>query len=349
MSISDSHAPTLPIAPTVLRAADLSSEPPPESVPILRGVRFLPTPGLDPWGQMREATLARIIAIHRTCPSVEAFSHESAALLHGADTDQAEPDIHTICGAKASRTSAPLPCLDYGDPRRRARQGRAGPCHEVYHRRHRLALPPNEKTMALGIPVTTIPRTIADCLLDLAGQSALVVCDSLLRIAAQADRFHRERSEHAAARVLAEVEPIIRRAGGRRRRRRALRMLPLLNPLVESPPESRLRFELLRMGTPLPMVQMHFIAGGRHYYADLGWPWVWLGWEYDGQGKYAHPDAVLNEKRRSERAEDVGIKLLRAGSADLRAPEALLARTLRHLPASTEPGSFPITPRPWMA
>lgn len=339
------------LLPTVIPVARHEAAPA-GSVRVRRGQYLMPQACPPDWEQMREVSLARVMATHRVCTGAHALSHESAALLHGAWVLAQEPDVHTIdaCGSRAA--SQPLPRVVFGAERVMAdgphrpegpdlRLGR-----QAYHRRHRMALPDHHLTQVHGLPVTSIARTMADCLMDLDGLDAFVVGDSLARVAVRPDRFAPDRAPAAFEALREEARRIVVASGRRHHKRRALRMLDLLSPFAESPGESWLRYLLLRQGVPVPVVQVPVDTEQTRFFADFGWPDARLAEEYDGAGKYTRTDAVFDERRRARQLERQGWRLLRAGFKDLRSPAALMSDLLESIPGRAY---FPITPRPWMA
>lgn len=316
----------------------------PGSVPLSRGQHLLARALPTVWEQMREVSLARVLAVVRNSPAQTVLTHESAALLHGAWMVAREPDVHATCSASGSNRPLMLPRVTYVDGRVRPGSARGGrPGRQARVRRHRMRVESGQVVVAHGLRVTSIPRTIADCLLDLDGLAAFVVGDSLMRVAVRPDRFAPERDPAGLRALRTEVRAILERCGRRRRKRRALRMLELLSPFAESPGESRLRYLLLREGVPVPVVQAAFVVEGRTYFTDFGWPALRLGEEYDGEGKYAAPGAISGERQRERDAADAGWVLVRAASAQLRDPRALLADLLRALP---DDAAFPPRPAP---
>ena len=122
-----------------------------------------------------------------------------------------------------------------------------------------------------GLPVTSLARTVADCLLTLPPLDALVVADAAL---------HRGLERETLATALA----------GRRVRRgsaRARAVLGIADDGAESPGESASRFVLLRGGLPAPTTQVPVRTRLGTYWADLGWHEWRLLVEYDGAVKYA--------------------------------------------------------------
>ena len=225
--------------------------------------------------------------------------------------------------------------------------GRLWRGREVRLRRRRRRVPDDQRTTRMGIPVTTIARTLADCLVDLPGPDAFVVGDALLRTGCQYDRRRPERSRFPLEALLEDTAEILRAMAGRRGVARARKLLSLLSPASESPGESLTRYWLLRLGAPEPQLQIRVDDRGETWYLDLGWLVVMVEVEYDGEGKYAlSGDALFREKQRQDRLSALGWRTLRVTKRDLKNPHDLLVRVLALVPANLQ---VHITPRPWMA
>lgn len=345
------------VLPVVVPSGALQGRIPDDAVLIARGQYLLPRAGLPLWNQRREVALARILAVQRTCPSVVAFSHESAALLHGAFIRSEEPDVHTLHVTRPNRTHTALPRVTYGGARVWGRKRGLPPAppdgsalwrsRKAVHRRHfrPLSKPPSLDT-AYGLVVTSICQTVTDCLIDLSPQDAFVMCDSLLRITVSPDRFSPGAEADRLERTTARIEALLEREGSRPGTARARRLLPLLSPWSESPGESSTRLVLLEAGLPEPSLQHELTISGRPAFLDMAWPSIRLGLEFDGKLKYADADARYREKRRQEQAEDQGWSFVRVGFPDLQDPRRLVSRVMSRVP----PGAvFPLTPRPWMS
>ncbi|MFE5336766.1 hypothetical protein ACFQ8E_12700 [Isoptericola sp. NPDC056573] len=87
------------------------------------------------------------------------FSHETAAMLHGAWTYRTPQLVHL--------TREGNPHVDgEGEPS---------------VRRHHTPMPQQDRADVRGIPVTSLARTLVDCIRALPRDGALVACDSLFR------------------------------------------------------------------------------------------------------------------------------------------------------------------------
>ena len=348
--------PDLPrlVLPTVIPGNARGPALPETAVLLKRGHYLVPSAPPPSWRQMEEVGLARIVAVSRSCPE-SLLSHESAALLQGAWLLAHEPDVHLLQASNPRAPSQVLPAVVYGGPVVWGRtaglpprgDGRLWRGREVRLRRRRRRVPDDQRTTRMGIPVTTIARTLADCLVDLPGPDAFVVGDALLRTGCQYDRRRPERSRFPLEALLEDTAEILRAMAGRRGVARARKLLSLLSPASESPGESLTRYWLLRLGAPEPQLQIRVDDRGETWYLDLGWLVVMVEVEYDGEGKYAlSGDALFREKQRQDRLAALGRRTLRVTKRDLKSPHDLFARVLALMPADLR---VHITPRPWMA
>ena len=348
--------PDLPrlVLPTVIPGNARGPALPETAVLLKRGHYLVPSAPPPPWRQMEEVSLARIIAVAHSCPE-SLLSHESAALLQGAWLLAHEPDVHLLQPSSPRAPTQVLPAVVYGGPVVWGRtaglpprgDGRLWRGREVRLRRRRRCVPDDQRTTRMGIPVTTIARTLADCLVDLPGPDAFVVGDALLRAGCQYDRRHPERSRFSLETLLEDTAEILQTMAGCRGIARARKLLPLLSPASESPGESLTRYWLLRLGMPKPQLQIKVEDRGETWYLDLGWLVVMVEVEYDGEGKYAlSGDALFREKQRQDRLAALGWRTLRVTKRDLKNPHDLFARVLALMPADLR---VHITPRPWMA
>ena len=109
-------------------------------------------------------------------------------------------------------------------------------------------------------------------------------------------------------------------------------VLTLMNPLAESPMESRIRMALFLAGLPVPRVQCRF---GDHR-LDHGYPEVMLGVEHNGD-HHRDPDQALRDLDREAALTRAGWTLLRYPARTvLGAPESIAAEVrsvLAALPA----------------
>lgn len=190
--------------------------------------------------------LAAMAAVARRLPPGAAFSHRSAAYLHGLDghhpptIDVTYPKPHP--GSRLASVTG-----------------------------HRASLPPDELTALGPLPVTKITRTLLDLSLISSDIETTVAVDSALSL----DLVTLDDLSRAAASLM-----------GRRGIRRLRRALAEAEPLSESQMETRLRMLLIRSGLPRPQAQVDIRDADDRFVArvDLYYPAERVAVEYDGRG-----------------------------------------------------------------
>ena len=244
----------------------------------------------------RELALARIAAISRALGTPFWFSHESAALVWGCPLWTPPTETHVIQTIRPGRG---------GDPSLA---------------RHLMSLTPADRQEFRGVPITSLDRTVADCLRQLPPLDALVIADGALRLGA--DR----------AAIATRLEAL----AGQRGVIGARAVLDYADDGAESPWETFVRYVLVRFGLPRPELQVPIRTRLGWFWSDLGWTeWKQLI-ELDGFAKYAGgPDparAMFEEKRRQEAIEEEGWGVLRVTAPDLSRQHDLIRRVCRRLP-----------------
>jgi very-short-patch-repair endonuclease len=240
----------------------------------------------------RRAALARIAAVHAQLTVPFVFSHESAALLWQLDTLRLSGRTHLVQASRPSTRNDPLVA------------------------RHVGVLPAEECTVVAGLPVTTVARTVLDCLRTLRGDAALVVADSAAR----------------GGLDMAEVRSLMASARGARGIVAARRLAGWVDGGAATPGESMTRWALLDAGLPAPATQVAVPTRLGTFVIDMGWPERKVGVEFDGLVKYSGAygrtgtEALFAEKRRQDALEEQGWRLLRVTWTDLRDPLTTAAR-----------------------
>lgn len=341
-----------PVLPIMFHHGRAHPDRPAGAVLVRRGVSYLPTQSPPAWQQREEANLARIIGC--VTGSREAASHQSAAILHGAWIRESEPDVSVINSSSPTLRSVRLARIAYGDQRARSLrpgQSRTGngihAGREVRLQRWQRTFQADEITTALGINVTTVARTIMDCLLDLPGPDGFVTAEGVLVRAVAWDRRQAQASQQRSAAVTDAVTHLLKRYANRRGMRRARGMLPLLDAASESPGESETRYWLLRAGIPRPVCQAAVVTPNGPLFPDITLAGTTVCIEFDGAGKY-HKDgeALYREKYRQDELTRLGWTVVRVVWADLHNPQQMIDRVLRTAPPGTR---IPLIPREWMA
>ena len=171
-------------------------------------------------------------------------------------------------------------------------------------------LPQSDVTSVKGYIATTVERTLAD----------LSAGHSVAEIVVLADAATNARLT-SISRLAATAEAY----SGRRGVATFRRAVEFVEPLTESPMESRLRMVLVLAGLPRPIAQksLHDASGRFLGRPDLYYPDAKLGIEYDGG---THRTTLVADNRRQNRLLEAGIRLLRFTAADIyNRPHAVVA------------------------
>lgn len=255
--------------------------------------------GFDGFDGFARLALGRAVAIALRSTTELTFSHTTAALLWGL------PAVVDDDAAHVTQISKPT-TQDRGV------------------RRHVNTLSPTDRTTRLGLPVTTLERTLIDCAMTLGPRAGLVIADAALRAGADIEVCERLLAARAGHRGV---------VGGRA-------VVEFADAGAESPGESLTRLVLLRAGLPRPQTQIPVSTPNGLFWADLGWEEWRLLVEYDGRTKYTANgpavEAVLAERRRQDAIEEVGYRVLRVTKEDLRVDDRLLKRVRRFVPPGVE-------------
>jgi very-short-patch-repair endonuclease len=152
-----------------------------------------------------------------------------------------------------------------------------------------------ESSLVSGLPVTTLPRTVADLVPALALDDLVCLLDSAMRIGWVPD------------------------PGSPRSQRKLRAALALTDRRSESPFETRLRIRLVLADLAPETLQFElFTAGGRVYARlDMAWPSVKLAVEADGRETHDAPLALYHDRVRANDVELEGWTILRFTWADL--------------------------------
>lgn len=242
----------------------------------------------------RLLALARIAALAHQLDDDAVVSHVSAALVHGLPVRFTPATTHVIQPGRTRQAASP----------------------GVTQRYHGLA--PEHATVVNGIRVTTLERTVVDCVMSETAPGGLVVADAAL---------HRGADRARCARMLTSM-------AGRRGVVRGREVLAFADGGAESAGESLTRAVLLAAGLPAPETQIPVATHLGTFWGDLGWPKFRVLIEYDGRIKYANAPAevLLAEKRREDALREAGWRVIRVTAEDLEQPELLIRRVLRLLP-----------------
>ncbi|WP_402463742.1 hypothetical protein [Isoptericola aurantiacus] len=270
----------------------------------------------DRWSSARRRHVDRARAAHAQLRRPHWFSHDTAAVLLGLPVWRLPDPVHLTQHYRASSRAA----------------------RDL--RRHVLPVADHHRDLALGLPVTTLERTVADCVTTLPALDGLVIADAALRSGLDLE----------ATRRLVES----RYRGGAR----GSRVLELADAGAESAWESWLRYVGWWAGLPRPRTQHPVRTRLGSFRVDLGWPEHQVLVEFDGLVKYRRgalgpdhdPDAArIAEKRREDAiTEATGVRLLRVTSMDARDPQSVADRLVARFPPEVRRGARrdPLLARP---
>jgi very-short-patch-repair endonuclease len=220
-------------------------------------------------------------------PAASVFSGRTAAFLHGA-IELVDPD-------DAVEVSLPVGV-------------RFGPVSGL--RVHQARLPEQDVVMVSGRRCTTGLRTALDIARREPVLDAVAALDVLLSRVIVGKGELREAAERSAGR-------------GARRIRRATE---LADHRAESQPESRLRVLLALAGLiAVPQYSVRNGSGDEIARVDLAFPEQRVAIEYDGVW-HAERSQFVRDRRRLNRLVDARWAVLHVTAADLRDPDALIAR-----------------------
>lgn len=257
----------------------------------------------DDWGRAdgRERHLITARALHRTHGDRIAFSHHTAACLHGLDLWNV--DLRRLHVTRADD-----------------KHGRRA--HDVVH--HQGLVEPGELTWVRGLPVVPVSRAALESASLVSLEQGLVTLDSALRD----DLCDKEALAHRYAAV-----------GGWPHSLGLQLAVTLADGRHESAGETRTGHLLWRSGLPAPVPQLEILLDGRVIArVDFAWPEHGVVLEFDGREKYLKylragesvTDAVLREKQREDQIrEATGWIVIRVVWADLADPRRLIARIER--------------------
>ncbi len=166
------------------------------------------------------------------------------------------------------------------------------------------AIPDDEITRIEGMAVTTPARTALDIASREPFGSAVAALDALAR---------------ATRLDMADVKRLAQRYPGRRGIRQARRVVDMVDPGAESPPETWLRLLFIRAGFPRPTTQIpvHNDYGVLIAVIDLGWDDVKIGADYDGAHHWMDRRRFTEDIRRAENINEQGWIHLRVTAHDV--------------------------------
>lgn len=326
------HSPGPPTLPSVVLTSDYGRDAVRAArrrgrlAQVRRGAYVVRPDGSPPWVRREHMALAACVAAAAELRCEYAFSHETAALIHGCWLSGMDGFTHVT-------------------QRTRPSCGRGG------LRRHQGRLPAGDITVVNGLPVTTLERTVEDCARAMPPRRALAVADSALRILARPDRRDRAGSAVRLEAARAELLERLDRRRGDRGVVRARAVIGWADGFAESVGESEMRWLAVANGLPRPISQMPVLTERGEYFTDLGWRLAATGtderWtvamEYDGADKYQRgPESLYAEKVREDAIRAVVHRFQRFVAADLRSPDRAFARMVGAFPSGVRRAHRPV-------
>lgn len=233
-------------------------------------------------------------------------SHGTAALAWGLDLDD-----------PAARAAAPPSFIQPSGPTARSKAtGRIRVAVRDLPAAQRVAHP-------CGLHVTTPARAAVDVAAGLRLPEALIALDCAARLALHElvgsrrvrDHYQSQRSLGAATRPLREAAE---HAATHKTRSSLGSSVPLADPRRESALESYSYGEMVLAGLPLPELQVRITTPNGDVYPDFLWAGRMVIGEADGALKYDERGALLAEKRRQESLEQLGFRVVRWETRDIR-------------------------------
>jgi hypothetical protein len=220
-------------------------------------------------------------------------SHETAAVLHGLSLLRPPPAVLTV-------TRPP------GVGSRSARQGL---------RVHSAALPAEHVGGRLGVPMTTVARTVIDLARVLDFRAAVVVADSALQ---------------QKLTSIKELKAVIAACPRWRGVRTATQVVEFADGRAESPLESLARLAFHDCGLPPPELQVVVATAGEFIArVDFMWKQFRTVAEADGAAKYEDKSRASHEFRRDARLRDAGFEVVHFTWKDITSDAGAVASSIR--------------------
>ena len=249
-----------------------------------------------PAARARQLILAHSHGTLTTSTGTFAYSHTSAARLHGLFLWGIDHIIHILQPGRPSSS----------------RHG-----HDV--RCHTRSFNESDIVLVNGLRTTSLERTVVDCCLMLPYQKALVILDHALRLGADMQRM---------VSMAGCLE-------GRRGVRTLRKALLHADPRSESAGETLTRELITRLRLPPPELQVEVESRAGRHRLDFAWKKQQLALEFDGRTKYfdygATDEALFQERRREKALMEAGWRFIRVEWRDLFREQEFKSRILQAL------------------
>lgn len=229
-----------------------------------------------------ELHLLRVVATRSRLHRLDVLSHWSAAALWGLPSVDPWPDaVHSTVPASSKLASTRS------------------------LRRHRARRGPGEVRERLGLPVTSLARTVVDIAATSSFPAAVAAADSALCSVA-----HGAHAGQTLESFGSELNGEVAELGTGPGSARARRVIDFADERADRPGESLSRVMIRSLGAPAPELQFEVVGvSGRIWHTDFGWPEFGAVAEFDGRAKYTDPrflagrtpeQAVYEEKLRED-------------------------------------------------
>ena len=224
--------------------------------------------------------------VHESQPDTRDLRLAAARLVIPRNAVVCGPTAAWLYGADVRRAGDLTIQLSYPPGQRRRAQPGLIVAEEM--------LSPADVVSVRGVRLTTPVRTAFDCLRLLRGGERLVVADALT---------------HLGLVTLSELRTYFAASHRRRNVRVGERLLDLVEPLVESPMETRMRWQLIQSGLPAPVAQFEVRDRAGRFVArvDFAYPELKVAVEFDGSW---HWSQRREDDRRRQRLRELGWTVL---------------------------------------
>ncbi|SDI61030.1 type IV toxin-antitoxin system AbiEi family antitoxin domain-containing protein [Arthrobacter cupressi] len=256
----------------------------------------------EPWVRSRQLILAHAHGTRTTSDGAFAYSHTSAARIHGLFVWNTDDLVHILLRTR------PSGCRLGKDVR-----GHTRPFTEA------------DVVTIRRLRVTSLERTAVDCALMLNYRQSLIIMDNALR----------QGADPLLMQEMAAAVP------GRRGVKNLRRVLENADPRSESAGETLTRELLQRLRIPMPDIQLEVMSRAGRHRMDFGWKARKIALEFDGRTKYFDyaptPEVLYRERQRENALTEDGWMFVRLRWQDLFNEEEFKARILTALLRKPEP------------
>ncbi|MBA8848319.1 hypothetical protein [Microcella alkalica] len=226
--------------------------------------------------------LLRVVAVGSRLHRLDVLSHWSAAALWGLPSVDSWPAaVHsTVPAASMLASTRSL-------------------------RRHRARRGPGALRERLGLPVTSLARTVVDVAATSPFPAGVALADAALFAVA-----HGAHAGQTVTSLRAELEDELEELATGPGSARARRVIGFADERADRPGESLSRATMHLLGAPAPELQFAVVGvSGQTWHTDFGWPEFGAVAEFDGRAKYSDArylagrtpaQAVYDEKLRED-------------------------------------------------